>query len=186
MKDVPDYSAFAADAPDTGRLSQLGELAERLEAARAAVAAKEAELAEAQAAEKALSEVDIPQLMSAMRIAEVKLQSGAKLSVGTALRTSISAERRGEAHAWLKEKGLGALIKRTVVAAFGRGEEGRASALVADLLKSGVSAKSEEKVEPATLKKVIGDMLKGGAAVPMDLFGAHVQAFTKIEQPKGE
>lgn len=184
--ELPDYSAFAASAPDTNQLAQLSDLARRLQAAQAKVSQREAELAAAQAEERALSEVDIPELMKALRLRELTLEDGSKLKVGEALRTSISAENREAAHAWLKEHGQEAIIKRTVVAAFNRGEERKASELVTALLKQGVSAKSEEKVESSTLKKVIGDMLKGGAPVPMELFGAFLQTFTDIKQPKAK
>ena len=183
---LPDYSGFTSQIPDVQKVGQLRDLIDRLLQARAVVAQKEIELAEAQAVERVLSEVDIPQLFEALRIPGLPLPDGSKVEVGRALRTSISAENKPAAHDWLRQNGQDAIIKRTVVAAFGRGDEKRATELVTTLLKQGVSAKSEEKVEPSTLKKVISDMLEGGAPVPMELFGAHVQTFTKIKHPRGE
>lgn len=183
---LPDYSQFTSQIPDVEKVVQLRDLIDRLLAARATVAQKEAELAAAQAVERDLSEVDIPQMFETLRIPALPLPDGSTVEVGKALRTSVSADNKAAAHAWLRQHGQDSIIKRTVVAAFGRGDEKRASELVTELLKQGVSAKSEEKVEPSTLKKVIGDMLEGGAAVPLELFGAHIQNYTRIKQPRGD
>lgn len=102
--------------------------------------------------------------------------------------TSVLKDNRGQAYDWLEANGHADVVKNEVSIAFavGEGEKAKAcaKALTEDYKRS-VSA--ERKVEPATLKKTINDILEDNKAraakgeaiveVPKELFG--VREFDK-------
>lgn len=180
--EAPDYSDFTKEAPSTDALSQLGVLANDLYLAELEQAQAEETLRAAQRKVRAISEVSIPELMDEVGVSEFTTKSGIKLSVKDNLRVSPPAARRQEAYDWLVEHGLGDLVKRNVIVGFGRDEGDQALELLEDLEGKGLRTKEERKVESATLKKHIRELLEQGADVPLDLFGTTQFRQTKITQ----
>lgn len=96
--------------------------------------------------------------------------------------TSVLKENRGQAYDWLEQNGHKDIVKNEVSIAFGVGEGEKAKACAKALLAEHKrSVDCERKVEPATLKKVIGDILEANkekaakgeeiVEVPKELFG---------------
>ncbi len=182
MKAKPnsDYSKFTADAPTTNDLASLSSLANDLYIAELELLKQEEAVRAAQQAVRDIAEHKIPELMDEIGVSEFTTKSGIKLGVKDVVRASIPVARREEAYAWLDERGYGDLIKHNIVVGFGRGEEGQAKTLLHNLEVAGMRTKDERKVESATLRKLVTDLLKDGADIPMDMFGANQFRRAKI------
>jgi SpoVK/Ycf46/Vps4 family AAA+-type ATPase len=178
--EVPDYSEFEQSAPSSGDLQNLSALAHEMYLAELRVLDVAEELKKTQEQVRKISEDLIPELMKEIGIAEFTTHAGVKLCVKDVLRASIPVARRSEAYKWLNDNGHGDLIKRNITVGFGRGEGDEALELLEDLDAKGLRVKDEEKIEPSTLKKFVGDQLKEGNMIPLDLFGAYQFKQAKI------
>ena len=69
----------------------------------------------------------IPTMMQEMNISTLKLADGSSVEVKPVYGASISASKKEEAYTWLRENGLGDLIKNEVTVSFGRNEDNKAS-----------------------------------------------------------
>ena len=69
----------------------------------------------------------IPTMMQEMNISTLKLADGSSVEVKPVYGASISASKKEEAYAWLRDNGLGDLIKNEVTVSFGRNEDNKAS-----------------------------------------------------------
>lgn len=174
-----DYSEFQQSAPSAGDMASLSSLAHDLYLAETELAEAEKKVAAAKKRVMRIADEQIPELMAQIGIAEFTTSAGIKLSIKDVVRASIPVARRPEAHNWLKERGHGDMVKRTVLVAFARGEEERAAKLQEELTKKGHTVKDEEKVESATLRKFVREQLEAGEMIPLDLFGA-----AKFQQAK--
>ena len=77
----------------------------------------------------------IPTMMSEMGLAELKLHDGSHLKVSTSYRATITEANKEAAFNWLRENGLGDIIKNEISVSFGRNEDNKA-ADYAELAKS--------------------------------------------------
>ena len=179
-----DYSAFEADVAPTGvELSQVVSLIHELEEAEELLAICQEEFKRIQERVRALSQHEIPTLMTEIGMSEFRMEDGRKVTVGSKVRCSIPKANYAEAMRWLDEAGHGGLIKRTITVGFGRDSEDSAHEL-AEKLAEEYDVKEGQKVEPMTMTAHIRQQLKDGEAFPMELFGAYEQKFTKVAASK--
>ena len=83
----------------------------------------------------------------------LKLQDGSSVEVKTNYSATITQANKAEAFNWLRENGLGDIIKNEISVSFGRNEDNKA-ADYAELAKSqGLDPMQKLKVEPMTLKR---------------------------------
>lgn len=175
------YEQFTTESPSNDDIANLGDLANDLYLADLKLLEAQEKVREAQSTVNSIAEQQIPELMDRLGLSSFETKSGVKLSVKDVIRTSIPKARRQEAYTWLDEHGQGDLIKHNVTVSFGRAEGKEASKLIKELDSQGLLVKDDQKVEPSTLKKFVGDRLKEGAQIPMDLFGASQFRKAKIE-----
>jgi len=175
-----DYSKFVEDAPKTDDLKELSELATELYLAELELAQKQEEAKAAQKKVQDIAEYQIPDKMMEIGILEFTTTSGIKLKIKDVVRTSIPLALREEAYKWLQDRGHGDLIKHNIVVGFGRDEEDAAKEFLTELDAKGMRTKDERKVESATLRKFVTDMLAEGSEVPKDLFGVYQFRQAKI------
>ena len=133
--------------------------------------------------EKISGEV-IPTLLSEMGLSSLKLADGSAVEVKPYYAANISIKNREAAYNWLRENGLGDIIKNNVTVSFGRNEDNKA-AEYANLAKGqGFQPTQKLKVEPMTLKALVRERIETGKTLPTDIFNVFVGNRTTIKEKK--
>ena len=133
--------------------------------------------------EKVSGEV-IPTMMSEMGLSELKLQDGSHLKVSTTYRATITEANKEAAFNWLRNNGLGDIIKNEISVSFGRNEDNKA-ADYAELAKGqGFQPTQKMKVEPMTLKALVRERIEAGKEMPTEIFGIFSENKTTIKRNK--
>ena len=126
----------------------------------------------------------IPTMMSEMGLAELKLHDGSHLKVSTSYKAHISEANKEMAYNWLRENGLGDIIKNEISVSFGRNEDNKA-ADYAELAKGqGFQPTQKMKVEPMTLKALVRERIEAGKEMPTEIFGVYSENKTTIKRSK--
>jgi coenzyme F420-reducing hydrogenase alpha subunit len=145
---------------------------------------KEKELKELKRKVELVSGEVIPTMMQEMNISTLKLADGSSVEVKPVYGASITVANKEAAYTWLRENGLGDLIKNEITVSFGRNEDNKASKY-ADLAKGhGYEPVQKLKVEPMTLKALVRERLESGQEMPSDLFNVFAGNRTKITRSK--
>ena len=126
----------------------------------------------------------IPEMMQEAGVSKIKLKDGTEVEVKPFYAAKIPESRVEEAFSWLRDKGFEDLIKNTVTASFGRGQDNQVSELIGVCEKFGFNYNKKEKVEPLTLKAFVREQVEGGKELPFDLFGVYIANKTKITNNK--
>jgi len=126
----------------------------------------------------------IPEMMQQAGVSLLKLKDGSTVEVKPFYAAKIPESRVEEAFSWLREKGFEDLIKNTVTASFGRGQDNQVSELIGVCEKFGFNYNKKEKVEPMTLKAFVREQVETGKELPFDLFGVYIANKTKITTNK--
>mgnify|MGYP003139103115 CR=1 FL=1 len=117
-----------------------------------------------------ISQDVIPTLLGEMGLSSLKLADGSAVDVKPFYRASIAVKNRDAAYKWLRENGLGDIIKNDVTVSFGK-----------NLAKSqGFQPTQKLKVEPMTLKALVRERIEKGEDMPMDIFNVFVGNQTKL------
>ena len=93
---------------------------------------------------------------------------------------SISVKNREAAYKWLRDNGLGDIIKNDVTVSFGRHEDNKAVEYANLAKSSGYQPTQKLKVEPMTLKALVRERIEAGKEMPMDTFNVFVGNRTKL------
>jgi hypothetical protein len=126
----------------------------------------------------------IPTMMSEMGLAELKLQDGSHLKVSTTYRATITEANKETAFNWLRDNGLGDIIKNEILVSFGRNEDNKA-AEYANLAKGqGFQPTQKMKVEPMTLKALVRERIEAGKEMPTEIFSVFTENKTTIKRNK--
>ena len=127
-----------------------------------------------------ISEDVIPTMLSEMGLSQLKLADGSSVDVKPFYSASISVANREKAYKWLRDNGLGDIIKNDVTVSFGRNEDNKAVDY-ANLAKShGFEPTQKLKVEPMTLKALVRERIEAGQEMPMDIINVYVGNRTKL------
>ena len=145
---------------------------------------KEKELKELKRHIELVSGEVIPTMMQEMNISTLKLADGSSVEVKPVYGASITVANKEAAYTWLRENGLGDLIKNEITVSFGRNEDNKASTY-ANLAKGqGFEPVQKLKVEPMTLKALVRERLESGQEMPSDLFNVFAGNRTKVTRSK--
>ena len=126
----------------------------------------------------------IPTMMSEMGLSQLKLMDGSQIDVKPFYNATITVANRESAFNWLRQNGLGDIIKNEMVVSFGRGEDNKA-AEYAELAKSqGLQPAQKLKVEPMTLKALVRQRIEAGQEMPTEIFSIFVGNKTTIKRKK--
>ena len=179
---------FEADQQDviknTGGVQSLADQVERLEAMQKQLEIQEEAIKEKKKQIQHISGEVIPTMMSEMGLAELKLHDGSHLKVSTSYRAHISEANKEAAYNWLRENGLGDIIKNEISVSFCRNEDNKA-ADYAELAKSnGFQPTQKMKVEPMTLKALVRERIEAGKEMPTEIFGVYSENKTTIKRSK--
>ena len=124
----------------------------------------------------------IPTMLSEMGLSYLKLQDGSSVEVKTNYSATITQANKEAAFNWLRENGLGDIIKNEISVSFGRNEDNKA-ADYANLAKSqGLDPMQKLKVEPMTLKALVRERMEAGKEMPTELFNIYVGNKTTIKR----
>ena len=139
---------------------------------------------------KVISEFEIPEMMKEMNITKLKLTDGESVEVRNFYSASLSqgkkesdsdyAARKQQAFTWLRNNGLGDIIKNDITVTFGKGEDNKAATYAVLARGQGYEPVQKEGVHTQTLKALVGERVESGLDVPSDLFKTYEGNRTKI------
>ena len=168
-KDAPDQT----DVLDPEKLSTE---VEKLKSIQSEIKSLEDRAKDLKNDEKHFSCIVIPKLMEDMNLKSLKLKDGSELT--------IKADKKAEAHQWLRDQGLGDIVKNNIIVSFGQGEDNKAVAYATLARSEGYEPIQEEKVHPQTLKVVMKEWKDKGREVPSELFWTFDGNQTSIKNKK--
>ena len=168
----------------TNNIQSLADQVERLESLNARLALQEDNMKSTKKDIERLSGEVIPTMMTEMGLSELKLQDGSHLKVSTSYKAHITEANKQAAFNWLRDNGLGDIIKNEISVSFGRGEDNKA-AHYAELAKGqGRDPTQKLKVEPMTLKALVRERIEAGKEMPTEIFGVFTENKTTIKRNK--
>jgi hypothetical protein len=168
----------------TGNIQSLADQVERLEGVSSEIEDTEARIKLLKKKRDHISGEVIPTMMSEMGLAELKLHDGSHLKVSTSYRATITEANKESAFNWLRNNGLGDIIKNEISVSFGRNEDNKA-ATYAELAKGqGFQPTQKMKVEPMTLKALVRERIEAGKEMPTEIFGVFSENKTTIKRNK--
>ena len=129
---------------------------------------------------KYISNIEVPQMMEEMHITKLKLKDGESVEIKKIYGASITLDYQEQAFTWLRNNGLGDIIKNDVTVTFGRGEDNKAAHYAVLARGQGYEPVQKIGVHPQTLKAVVRERLESGQEMPSDLFKTYAGNSTKI------
>jgi len=127
-----------------------------------------------------LSQFEIPAMMQDMHITKLKLKDGESVEVKPFYSASITPENQDKAFEWLRNNGLGDIIKNDITVTFGRGEDNKAAEYAVLARGQGFEPVQKVGVHAQTLKAVVRERLESGQEMPSDIFKTFAGNQTKI------
>ena len=180
-----DFEKDQQDAMSrTENIQSLADQVQRLEGVLRRIELSENNLKDLKKEHQRISGEVIPTMMSEMGLSELKLQDGSHLKVSTSYKAHISEANKEAAYNWLRNNGLGDIIKNEISVSFGRSEDNKA-ANYAELAKGqGFQPTQKMKVEPMTLKALVRERIEAGKEMPTEIFGVFSENKTTIKRNK--
>ena len=166
----------------TENIESLADQVEMLEGLHKRIEASETNIKDLKKEYHRISGEVIPTMMSEMGLAELKLQDGSHLKVSTTYRATITESNKETAFNWLRDNGLGDIIKNENLVSFGRNEDNKAADYAALASERGFQPTQKLKVEPMTLKALVRERLEAGKTMPTELFNVFVGNKTTIKR----
>ena len=130
-------------------------------------------------ADKIGSEI-IPNLLAEQGLASLKLADGSSVDIKKSYNCTIKKDKLESAFEWLRNNGLGDIIKNEVAVQFGKGEDNKAEQLLGLAVREGYEPSQKQKVEPMTLKALFRERIEAGLDMPSEFFHTFVKDQTKI------
>ena len=124
----------------------------------------------------------IPTMLSEMGLSFLKLQDGSSVEVKTNYSATITQANKEAAFNWLRENGLGDIIKNEISVSFGRNEDNKAADYANLARGQGLEPKQKLKVEPMTLKALVRERIEAGKEMPTEIFNIFVGNKTTIKR----
>ena len=135
--------------------------------------------------EKYFSQVVIPDMMNAMNLKTMKLKDGSEIEVSNKFFASALAAKRPEAYNWLRENGLGNIVKNEITVRFGRDEDNKAQQYATLAKGQGYDPEQKVSVHAGTLRVALEDLHSRGGKIPSEYFSTFAGYQTKItNKPK--
>ena len=169
-----------ADLDGANDANKLSDQVVKLQQLEDQLVAKEEELKELKRKVELVSGEVIPTMIQEMNISTLKLADGTSVEVKPVYGASIPIAKKEEAFTWLRDNGLGDLIKNEVTVAFGRNEDDKATQYASLAQGQGYQPVQKFKVEPMTLKALVRERVESGQDMPSDLFNLFAGNRTKI------
>lgn len=174
----------ATSTPSSDALSEVSALVSRQIELEDAIAETERRLKELQRSLAKVTDHDLPAAMNEHGLKELRMADGSQVKIRDIVRASIPKKHADEAIAWLEEHGFGDLVKREVVATFGRGEDAEAQASIEALHALGLDPTTKCGVHSSTLSAFVREQIERGTELPTELLGIYVGQQSKISRAK--
>ena len=175
------------DAPDQLNSvdpTELSEQIEKLNSVNTQIFNAEKNLKELKEQEKKLNNFVIPEIMEKMNLSTLKLKDGSELSIKKVYSATMKADKKADCIQWLRNNGLGDIVKNEITVNFGQGEENKAAEYATLAKGQGYEPSQKEAVHAMTLKVTMEDWKNKGNDVPEDLFWTFDGNQTKIKNKK--
>ena len=126
----------------------------------------------------------IPELLAEQGLSEIKLADGSKVSVRKEFRATVPKDdmKREAALQWLRDQGLGDIIKNNVTVSFGKGEDDKAEQLLNLAAENGFEPQQKSDVAWNTLSALYQERIEAGLDMPSDSFSLWIKDKTKISR----
>jgi hypothetical protein len=166
----------------TTNINKLADKIKEMQAVQKAIEMDEEQIKQKKKHLENISGEVIPTMLSEMGLSFLKLQDGSSVEVKTNYSATITQANKEAAFNWLRENGLGDIIKNEISVSFGRNEDNKA-ADYAELAKGqGLEPRQKLKVEPMTLKALVRERMEAGKEMPTELFNIFVGNKTTIKR----
>jgi hypothetical protein len=119
-------------------------------------------------------------MMDEMQITKLKLKDGESVEIKKIYGAYISPDQQEAAFTWLRNNGLGDIIKNDITVTFGKGEDNKAAEYAVLAKGQGYEPVQKIGVHPQTLKAMVRERLESNQDVPSDLFKPFEGNQTKI------
>ena len=166
----------------TGNIQSLADQVERLENLNQEIEKKEKDLKQRKKDLEHISGEVIPTMMAEMGLSHLKLMDGSSVDVKPNYSANITIANREAAFNWLRNNGLGDIIKNEISVSFGRNEDNKAADYAALAEGQGFQPQQKLKVEPMTLKALVRERIEAGKEMPTELFNVYVGNKTTIKR----
>jgi hypothetical protein len=166
----------------TDNIQSLADQVEKLEDLQKRLELQEDNLKNTKKQIDHLSGEVIPTMMSEMGLSHLKLMDGSSVDVKPNYSASISIANREAAFGWLRNNGLGDIIKNEISVSFGRNEDNKAADYAALAEGQGFQPQQKLKVEPMTLKALVRERIEAGKEMPTEIFNVFVGNKTTIKR----
>ena len=179
---------FEKDQQDTMKktdnIQSLADQVEKLETLQTRLELQEENMKNTKKQLEHLSGEVIPTMMSEMGLSHLKLMDGSSVDVKPHYSATITVANREAAFKWLRDNGLGDIIKNEISVSFGRNEDNKAADYAALAQERGFQPTQKLKVEPMTLKALVRERIEAGKEMPTELFGVFSENKTTIKRNK--
>ena len=166
----------------TRNIQSLADQVERLENLNQEIENTEKDLKQKKKNLEYLSGEVIPTMMSEMGLSHLKLMDGSSVDVKPNYSANITLANREGAFNWLRNNGLGDIIKNEISVSFGRNEDNKAADYAVLAQERGFQPTQKLKVEPMTLKALVRERIEAGKEMPTELFNVFVGNKTTIKR----
>ena len=166
----------------TDNIQSLADQVERLENLNQEVKKDEEDLKQKKKNLEHISGEVIPTMMAEMGLAHLKLMDGSSVDVKPHYSANITIANKEAAFNWLRNNGLGDIIKNEISVSFGRNEDNKAADYAALAAERGYQPTQKLKVEPMTLKALVRERIEAGKEMPTELFNVFVGNKTTIKR----
>ena len=166
----------------TDNIQSLADQVEKLESLQTRLELQEENIKNTKKQLEHLSGEVIPTMMSEMGLSHLKLMDGSSVDVKPNYSATITVANREAAFKWLRENGLGDIIKNEISVFFGRNEENKAADYASLAQERGYQPTQKLKVEPMTLKALVRERIEAGKEMPTEIFNIFVGNKTTIKR----
>jgi len=178
-----DFEKDQQDAmKKTDNIQSLADQVEKLEQLQSRLDLQEENIKNTKKELEHLSGEIIPTMMAEMGLAHLKLMDGSSVDVKPFYSATITKANQEKAFNWLRNNGLGDIIKNEISVSFGRNEENKAADYAVLAQERGFQPTQKMKVEPMTLKALVRERTEAGKDMPTELFNIFVGKKTTIKR----
>ena len=166
----------------TDNIQSLADQVEKLESLQTKLELQEENIKNTKKQLEHLSGEVIPTMMSEMGLSHLKLMDGSSVDVKPHYSATITVANKEAAFKWLRNNGLGDIIKNEISVSFGRNEDNKAADYAVLAQERGFQPTQKLKVEPMTLKALVRERIEAGKEMPTELFNIFVGNKTTIKR----
>ena len=166
----------------TDNIKTLADQVEKLNSLQQRIELQESDLKNTKKEFDHLSGEVIATMMAEMGLSHLKLMDGSSVDVKPNYSASITVANKDAAFNWLRNNGLGDIIKNEILVSFGRNEDNKAADYAALAEERGFQPTQKLKVEPMTLKALVRERLEAGKTMPTEIFNVFVGNKTTIKR----